>query len=233
MQPAARLGDLTAHGTGLGHGPGSPDVLIGGQPAWRAGVDFHACPLVLGAQPHAGGPTTTGSSTVLINGYPAARAGDIIVENGPPNTITIGEPTVLIGGGSASAEPAWAASLYEQLSSYVPEYNQSVTERDLGRGGEQLSNQTINLYVTADGGEAVFSFRTDGSNRIEEFQRGGREVATVRMETDRETVERITGSQSPAEAFRQAIADGDISISGIGTVQEIKWRILNGIRALS
>ena len=32
--PAARLGDLTAHGGPLAPGPPSPNVLIGGQPAW-------------------------------------------------------------------------------------------------------------------------------------------------------------------------------------------------------
>jgi uncharacterized Zn-binding protein involved in type VI secretion len=39
-----------------------------------------------------------GSTTVFINGLPAARQGDIIVEAAPPNTIAIGCPTVLIGG---------------------------------------------------------------------------------------------------------------------------------------
>lgn len=32
--PAARFGDLTAHGGPLAPGPPSKDVLIGGQPAW-------------------------------------------------------------------------------------------------------------------------------------------------------------------------------------------------------
>jgi uncharacterized Zn-binding protein involved in type VI secretion len=35
-KPAARKGDPTAHGGDLGDGPGSPNVLIGGQRAWRA-----------------------------------------------------------------------------------------------------------------------------------------------------------------------------------------------------
>jgi uncharacterized Zn-binding protein involved in type VI secretion len=38
-----------------------------------------------------------GSQTVLIGGAPAARMGDIIVEAGPPNTITAGATNVLIG----------------------------------------------------------------------------------------------------------------------------------------
>ena len=33
--PAARVGDLTAHGSALAPGPGSTNVLIGGMPAWR------------------------------------------------------------------------------------------------------------------------------------------------------------------------------------------------------
>jgi uncharacterized Zn-binding protein involved in type VI secretion len=38
-----------------------------------------------------------GSMTVFINGLPAARQGDMIIESGPPNTIAAGAPNVLIG----------------------------------------------------------------------------------------------------------------------------------------
>lgn len=96
-QPAARVGDQTAHGTPLAPGPGCPTVLIGGKPAWRAGSDTHACPLVNGVQPHVGGVVAMGSTTVLIGGLPAARQGDQVVEAGPPNPIALGEFTVLIG----------------------------------------------------------------------------------------------------------------------------------------
>jgi len=96
-QPAARLGDQTSHGTPLTPGIGSVNVLIGGMPAWRATVDFHVCPLVDGVKPHVGGVVALGSTTVLINGLPAARQGDQIVEAGAPNAILLGAPTVLIG----------------------------------------------------------------------------------------------------------------------------------------
>jgi uncharacterized Zn-binding protein involved in type VI secretion len=98
-QPAARLGDMTAHGTPLAPGPGSPNVLIGGRPAWRALVDVHVCPMVTPAgTPHGSGMVTVGSATVFIGGSPAARLGDIIVEpGGGPNSIVTGEFTVLIG----------------------------------------------------------------------------------------------------------------------------------------
>ena len=97
MPPAARMGDTTSHGTPLSPGPGCPTVLIGGMPAWRAGADFHACPLFTGPAPHVGGMVAMGSATVLIGGMPAARVGDMIVESGPPNSIALGEMTVLIG----------------------------------------------------------------------------------------------------------------------------------------
>jgi uncharacterized Zn-binding protein involved in type VI secretion len=97
MALAARVGDMTSHGTPLGPGPGSANVLIGGMPAWRATVDFHNCPLVTGTVPHVGGVVAVGSTTVLINNLPAARQGDLIIESGPSNSIVIGCPNVMIG----------------------------------------------------------------------------------------------------------------------------------------
>lgn len=97
MPIAARVGDMTAHGTPLGPGPGSSNVLIGGMPVWRATADFHTCPLISGTVPHAGGIVAMGSTSVLINNLPAARQGDMIVESGPPNSIVMGCSTVMIG----------------------------------------------------------------------------------------------------------------------------------------
>jgi uncharacterized Zn-binding protein involved in type VI secretion len=98
MPFAARVGDLTSHGTPLGPGPGSIDVMIGGQPAWRATSDTHACPLLTVLVPHVGGVVAMGSLTVLINNMAAARQGDQVVEAGPPNVIAMGCPIVEIGG---------------------------------------------------------------------------------------------------------------------------------------
>ena len=97
MPLAARVGDMTSHGTPLSPGPGRANVLIGGMPAWRATADFHACPLVSGLVPHVGGVVTVGSTSVIINNLPAVRQGDMIVESGPPNSIVMGCPTVMIG----------------------------------------------------------------------------------------------------------------------------------------
>jgi uncharacterized Zn-binding protein involved in type VI secretion len=96
MPPAARIGDLTAHGGAI-VGPGAPNVLIGGMPAACVG-DIQLCPLWDGLKPHVGGPIVPpGSTTVLIGGRPAARMGDTTQCVGPPGTIAQGLPTVLIG----------------------------------------------------------------------------------------------------------------------------------------
>jgi len=97
MKPAATVGSQTSHGTPFAPGTGSVNILIGGKPALRVGIDFHVCPLFDGFKPHIGGVVSTGSQTVLFNNMPAVRVGDFIVEAGAPNGITVGENTVLIG----------------------------------------------------------------------------------------------------------------------------------------
>lgn len=97
-QPAARMGDSTAHGGVITLG--FPTVLIGGKPAARVG-DMHTCPMQTPAVPpvpHVGGPIMPpGGMTVLIGNMPAARMGDMATCVGPPDSIILGEMTVLIG----------------------------------------------------------------------------------------------------------------------------------------
>ena len=63
------------------------------------GADIHMCATPLPIPPHGPGVVITPSATVMIAGMPAARMGDTILEAvGPPNTITKGEMTVIIGG---------------------------------------------------------------------------------------------------------------------------------------
>lgn len=105
MPPAARVGDMTDHGSPLGPplgpGLGSPNVYIGNLPAWRAIVDVHVCPVIIpGVGPHGDGTVTFGSTSVFINNFPAARQGDEIIEKKsppPPNSIVSGCENVLIG----------------------------------------------------------------------------------------------------------------------------------------
>lgn len=80
-------------------GPGVPTVLIGGKPAAVMG-DMCTC---------AGPPDTIvqGEATVLIGGKPAATMGSMTAHGG---SITVGEPTVLIGTGGSGATAVMAAS---------------------------------------------------------------------------------------------------------------------------
>jgi uncharacterized Zn-binding protein involved in type VI secretion len=94
-KPAARIGDQTAHGGVIV--AGFPTVLIAGKPAARVS-DMHTCPMTTGPVPHVGGPILPpGGIMVLIGGLPAARVGDMCTCVGPPDTIAMGAPTVLIG----------------------------------------------------------------------------------------------------------------------------------------
>jgi type VI secretion system secreted protein VgrG len=101
-KPAARVTDLTTHGSPLSPGPGSPDTLIGSLPAWRTIVDQHACPAASISGADGVGFVIVGSPTVWINNQMACRIQDIVVEKpgsamGPVNPIAMGCPTVLIG----------------------------------------------------------------------------------------------------------------------------------------
>lgn len=66
-------------------------------------TDMHVCPMQTPAVPapipHVGGPITgPGAPTVLIGALPAARATDMAVCVGPPDTIAKGSASVLIAG---------------------------------------------------------------------------------------------------------------------------------------
>lgn len=61
--------------------------------------DIHTCVTPLPIPPHGPGVVVDGSQTVMINGLPACRMGDTVLEAlGPPNKIVKGEFTVIIGG---------------------------------------------------------------------------------------------------------------------------------------
>jgi uncharacterized Zn-binding protein involved in type VI secretion len=101
-KPAARITDLTTHGSPLLPGPGSPNTLIGGLPAWRTNIDQHVCPAASITGADGVGSVIVGSPTVWINAQMACRIQDIVVEipglaMGPVNPIAVGFPTVLIG----------------------------------------------------------------------------------------------------------------------------------------
>jgi uncharacterized Zn-binding protein involved in type VI secretion len=63
------------------------------------GADIHACTTPSPVPPHGPGVVIKGSATVMIDNLPAARQGDQLLEPlGPPNAISMGCMTVIIGG---------------------------------------------------------------------------------------------------------------------------------------
>jgi uncharacterized Zn-binding protein involved in type VI secretion len=72
-----------------------------GQPAARV-TDMQVCPTVDGVVPHVGRPIGPGCFTVHAGAMPQARIGDMHVCAGPPGTMALGSPKVLVGGMQAS-----------------------------------------------------------------------------------------------------------------------------------
>lgn len=67
--------------------------------AAAGGSDVHQCATPSPLPPHGPGVVIDGSATVMMNNMPACRAGDTLLEAlGPPNKITGGEASVVIGG---------------------------------------------------------------------------------------------------------------------------------------
>lgn len=185
-KPAARLTDPTAHG-GMISGPGVPTVLIGKMPAATLG-DMHVCPMVTPGVPpipHVGGPITLGSTGVLIGKKPAARMGDLAVCVGPPSSVIMGCPTVMIGevgsgsqaGSAGSAAAAKAASLsgpkavnpvkLEKKDPPKEEELASIQVQTLDSAGRPIGGLDFQLE-DPDGKSHLLTTQADGS-----FTRGG------------------------------------------------------------
>jgi uncharacterized Zn-binding protein involved in type VI secretion len=101
--PAAKLAEETVKATAAA-------TMGASITAAAAGADIHMCATPLPLPPHGPGVVINGSQTVLINMMSACRMGDTVLEAvGPPNSIAMGCPTVMIGdsgsgsGGSGGA----------------------------------------------------------------------------------------------------------------------------------
>jgi uncharacterized Zn-binding protein involved in type VI secretion len=73
-KPAARVGDMTAHGSPLGVGPGSLNVFIGKRPAWRGITAAQAAQLAQKIAEGAEKIAEAGAEVLATAGTPAAPA---------------------------------------------------------------------------------------------------------------------------------------------------------------
>ncbi|MEF8973666.1 MAG: hypothetical protein V5A15_02145 [Haloarcula sp.] len=128
-----------------------------------------------------------------------------------------------------SDQPDWAVELFEDMGPMVETYNENVDASDFGFVAGQLQGENVNLVVDdpANGTEASVSFTLDNELRIQELELGTRDDATIQMSTDKATMDRIIASGNPSTEFKNAVLNDDITISGIGTVSQVKWAVIN------
>lgn len=133
-----------------------------------------------------------------------------------------------------SDQPDWAVQMFEDMGPMVEKYNENVDVDDFGFVAGQLQNEKVNLVVNdpANGTDASMSFRLDGELRMQELELGTRDDATIRMNTDKVTMDRIIAANDPASRFISAVHNDNITISGIGTVALVKWLVVNIIASV-
>ncbi|MFC7044082.1 hypothetical protein ACFQH6_00435 [Halobacteriaceae archaeon GCM10025711] len=142
---------------------------------------------------------------------------------------------VLTGSAPSQADdPAWAEGVFDDLQTMVAAYNANVDDPDVGtveRGLQrQIRDERVNLRVTAaDGTEATFSFRTDDQGHIVGLSRNEDDDAAVLVTASRATIENVAAADDPADAFVQAVSDGDVVIEG----RTMKWTVVEVFQAVA
>lgn len=128
------------------------------------------------------------------------------------------------GGPSAETEPPEddedpVRSAFERLA-------EETSDEELGLGTGQLAGEVVTLDV-ADGG--VYSFEITEEFDIAAFRGCGREDATVRLETDRGTIDAFATADDPTRELLDAYRGDDLTVDGLGTVNAVKWTVVNGV----
>ncbi|ATW88635.1 hypothetical protein halTADL_1882 [Halohasta litchfieldiae] len=131
--------------------------------------------------------------------------------------------------GSAAAQSASGDDLYESLEEMVPLYNDNADSVDLG---PVSIAGTSNIYIQDGESVVTYSMTMDKQNRITDLADTPSEDAKRKITTDRATIEQITTASNPAVAFRDAVANDDIVITGEDgqTVEKIKWAVINAFK---
>jgi len=245
-KPAARVGDPTAHGGTIAP-PGAPTVLIGGMPAAKMG-DMHICPMLnpgTPPPPHVGGQIMATGATVLICGQPAARVGDTAICQGPPATIVMGCPTVLIGdgggGGGGAAGSGSGNPASEKTSAGKVEEGHYLDVKFQDKGGKPIAG--VAYTVKAPDNKKTDGTLTGQVNKTG-LKQGNYEIALKAVTNAQWSVKKaqvgdrikltaeVSGFDSGAEAtfriFEKDISSADDLIDSItvktkGSKAEAEW----------
>ncbi len=189
---AAKAAKVAAAGT-----PGAPAAIAAEETAkataaaamslmvtsMAGGADIHICATpLLPPPPHGPGVVIDGSPTVLINGLPACRQMDTILEAfGPPNKIAMGLLNVLIGNGKSiilegtPAEQQQLAEMIETIRNSGPdgkafieslENSPNPTRLFIGTSATQADGTVISLAATGGGVTIRPSDSVTGANEV-------------------------------------------------------------------
>ncbi|TKX86984.1 hypothetical protein EXE43_05430 [Halorubrum sp. SS5] len=119
--------------------------------------------------------------------------------------------------------------LYESLEEMVPTYNDNVDGINLGP--INLAG-TSNIYVEDGDSTVTYAVTMDDRNRITGLSESPSDDAVRKITTDRETIRGIVDADDPATAFRDAVANDDIAISGESgqPIEQLKWAVINAFK---
>lgn len=135
-----------------------------------------------------------------------------------------------VGGVAAQSDnPEWGQELFEEVEGMVGTYNDNIDSVDLGP--VSLAG-TTNIYVNDGSEQATYAVTMDADNHIENLQQGTDDAAKRKITTDRATLQNIANSPTPAAAFRNAVANDDIVITGENgqIIEQVKWTVLNVLK---
>jgi len=83
----------------------------------------------------------------------------------------------------------------------------------------------LNVHVEGSG---VYSMVVDEDLNVVDVRGCGREDATTRVDVDAETVQQVGSTGNPASTVEEAFVNDTLEVSGIGTVNEVKWTVVTG-----
>ena len=142
------------------------------------GADIHVCTTPLPLPPHGPGVVVDGSPTVLINGLPACRMNDTIIEAlGPPNKIAMGQFNVLIGNSASPTAPSVGSSIMDMIGDAIDDVVEAASDaaEDAMEAVEDYLNPDVTTGLGADV-DAIVNMSPTLKSKINELQGDGWEI---------------------------------------------------------
>lgn len=203
---AVLLGDIGTDHNGFPPTPviaGSPNVLIDGKPVARVGD-----PLAPHSKPkHPPHPRAiaSGSSTVLINGIPAAFDGSTIACGG----VTIGSGTVVIGDSHSPASYSGISPAPQNSTQAQKQTHSAANQASSIQAGSDLVSGTNQVATAGAGQESAWAYTTTSEKTRTQHD-------TEDSETNLEQPG-FTEQNSDQDIFEQAMRALEAEIANIGT----------------